>query len=95
MGFARMTFTFLAGGFGAAFLLARSGTGQAQLLRGSELVTAKSSLEMTAPVAHPLTPEHQTTLTARFPLQKARAPKFSSHRNAHTRIDVAKGSRIA
>jgi murein L,D-transpeptidase YcbB/YkuD len=37
-----MAFTFLAGAFGAAFLLAQFGTGQAQLLRGSEPVTAKS-----------------------------------------------------
>jgi hypothetical protein len=34
--------TFLAGAFGAAFLLAQFGTGQARLLRGSEPVTAKS-----------------------------------------------------
>jgi hypothetical protein len=39
---ARMTSTFLAGAFGTAFLLAQFGTGQAQLLRGSEPVTAKS-----------------------------------------------------
>jgi hypothetical protein len=37
-----MEFTFLAGAFGAAFLLAQFGTGQAQLLRGSEPVAAKS-----------------------------------------------------
>ena len=39
---ARMAFTFLVGAFGAVFLLAQFGTGQAQLLRGSEPVTAKS-----------------------------------------------------
>src|SRR2546421_39947 len=39
---ARMASTFVVGAFGAAFLLAQSGTGQAQLLPRSELVTAKS-----------------------------------------------------
>jgi hypothetical protein len=37
-----MASTFLAGAFGAASLLAQIGTGQAQLLRGFEPVTAKS-----------------------------------------------------
>ena len=39
---ARMAFTFLVGAFGAVLLLTQFGTGQAQLLRGSEPVTAKS-----------------------------------------------------
>jgi len=37
-----MASTFLASAFGAAFLLAQFGTGQAQLLRGSEPVTSKN-----------------------------------------------------
>jgi hypothetical protein len=37
-----MASTFLASALGAAFLLAQFGTGQAQLLHGSEPVTAKS-----------------------------------------------------
>lgn len=86
---ARMASTVLVGAFGAACLLAQVGTGQARLLRGSEPATAKSQPGDDAAGRASLDSGTSNTLTARIPLQKARAPKFSPHWNAHARTGTA------
>jgi hypothetical protein len=92
---ARMAFPFLVGAFGAVFLLAQFGTGQAQLLRGSEPVTAKSQRGDDAARRPPLDSGASNDLGCANPLAEGARAKVFAPRNAHARIDATKGSRIA
>jgi hypothetical protein len=99
---ARMASTFVVGAFGAAFLLAQSGTGQAQLLPRSELVTAKSQPGDDGARRAPLDSGVSNDLDcANPPAEGSRAKVFvprerpRSHRRREGKLDRAKESGTA